>query len=213
MPEVDDYLRLREMAARLAEAEARENTAAEELARLKRRESEKVERENRASAARSEARAIKDRIAALDRQLAQHLTPEASAKLEEEGLALLERQDELEARAAEDEEFLRGFATTLEEIRRDVAAAVAEAASAREMARAEAARLSAELPEGWPAAFAKVAAKKLAHGPFSRLQGVQCAFCRFTVSRPFESEVEAQLLLKACPGCGRLFLPHKAVAG
>lgn len=213
VPDVEDYLRLREMAAQLAAAEAWESTGAEERARLSRRESEKAEREGRLASLRVEARQIKDQIASLDRELAQRLTPEATARLEEEGFALLGKQDEMEGMITEAETFLAGFGNTLGDIKMEVEAAVADAHAKRDAARAHAADLATALPPGWEGALGKALAKKPAHGPFSRLQGVNCAFCRFTVSRPFESEVEAQLLLKACPGCGRLFLPHKAVAG
>lgn len=213
MPEVDEYLRLKEMDALLTQAKLEATLVENELNRLKRRESEKAEREIQLNTLKQEAKDLAHKIADLDRQLTQRLSPETIQKLEEDGLALLVRQQELENQIEDSKSFLSGFEKTLQDIHQETADSISQHTLLKEQYLTRAKALEAELTEEWKRAYKKAQSKNLAHGVFSRIENGHCYFCRGAISRPIESEVEAQLLLKACPSCDRLFLPHKAVYG
>ena len=213
MPEVDDFFRLKEYDSLGREAMVAKSAMEEELARLKRRETELAERRQLLATREAEVRAMNHKMAELDRLLTQRLAPEAISKLEEEGLGILVRQQELEILIEEDRTFLAGFCATIEDIRRDIDSKISEHRLKEKVALNRQKALIPELPEGWLASYQKIAAKNPAHGVFSRIQSQQCQFCRFAVSKSVESEVDTQYLLKSCSSCGRLFLPYKAVAG
>lgn len=213
MPEVDEYLRLKEMDALLTQAKIETTSVENEVNRLKRRESEKAEREIQLNTLKTEAKDLAHKIADLDRQLTQRLSPETILKLEEEGLALLIRQQELENEIEDSKNFLAGFEKTLKEIHTEINEAISKHTLLKDQYLSRAQALESELSDDWKRAYKRIQAKNPAHGVFSRIENGHCYFCRGAVSRPLESEVEAQLLLKACPSCDRLFLPHKAVYG
>ena len=68
--------------------------------------------------------------------------------------------------------------------------------------------LKEELPSDFRQVLERVSARKLAHGPFTRIEGGSCYFCRYKISRLDESEVDMQKQLKICPQCSRIFLPY-----
>lgn len=213
MPEVEEYLRLKELDALLTQAKLESTNMDSELNRLKRRETEKAERQVQLNTVQAEFKDLTHKIAELDRQLSQRLSPDTITKLEEEGLNHLIRQQELEQAIEDHQTFLAGFQKTLTELTEDINKSINEATIRRDQALARAKLLEAELSPDWQRLYKKVSSQNLAHGSFSRIEDGHCLFCRGTVSKAFESEVEAQLLLKPCPSCGRLFLPHKAVYG
>jgi len=213
MLELEYFFSLREydsLGRNATELELRER---EELERIRRRSAERDSRTEVLRHARGELRAAEDELATLDRQLAQRLSVEAKQQLETQGLALLETQQRLEVEIDEHVAFLAGFAKTLEDITQEANAQIKLLQSQRKVLEERRALLWQGLPEDLRLAYQKVAAKKLAHGVFTRLQGLHCQFCRHAVSKGFESEVDTLVALKACPGCGRLVLPYKAVAG
>lgn len=213
MAEVDEYLRLKEMDALLTQAKREGAAMDSELNRLKRREGEKSERQVQLNLLQNEYKELAHQIAEVDRQLSQRLSPESIAKLEEVGLSHLIRQQELEELMQEHQTFLAGFEETLKELRNEINTAIGQHTRDRDQCLARAKLLQQELSPDWQRAYQKIMAQNPAHGPFSRIENGHCLFCRGTVSKLLESEVEAQLLLKPCPSCGRLFLPHKAVYG
>ena len=213
MAHVDEYLRLKEMDALLTQAKRDSIALDEELNRLKRREGEKAERQIQLNTLQTEYKELAHQIAEVDRQLSQRLSPETITKLEETGLNYLIRQQELEELMQEHQTFLAGFEETLNELREEIQAAMKQHTLLRDQNIERAKLLEQELSPDWQRAYRKIVSQNPAHGPFSRIDNGHCAFCRGTVSKLLESEVEAQLLLKPCPSCGRLFLPHKAVYG
>lgn len=213
MAEVDEYLRLKEMDALFTQAKHAAASMDSELNRLKRREAEKAERLVQLNTLQTEYRDLAHKIAEVDRQLSQHLSPDAMNKVEQQGLDYLIRQQELEQNIEEARTFLAGFEKTLQELTDEIQSAISKHRIDRDQSLARAKLLELELSPEWLRAYQKIQSKNPAHGVFSRIENGHCAFCRGAVSRPLESEVEAQLLLKACPSCGRLFLPHKAVYG
>lgn len=213
MINVEDYLLLREMSALHARSSVELQSMENELTRLKSRELQKEARVKELAETMAQCHLTEDRLTTIDRELTQHLSPERQSLLEEEGFKLLSILDELREKIQDDRQFLQGFEKTLAEIRAEVETQANFHRRESEMALAHAQEIAHKLPSGWPEAYERIAKRQPPHGPFSRIQGFKCAFCHYTVSRPLESEVESQLLLRACPSCGRLFLPHKAVAG
>lgn len=213
MPEVDEYLRLKEMDALLTQANKESEAMELEINRLRRRENEKAERHVQLTQLERESKDVVHKIAEIDRLLKQHLSGEAIEKLDEDGLTLLIRQQEIETLIEESKTFLSGFEKTLLEIKAEIDEAIVRHKNLRDQALMRAKLLEADLSPDTLRAYRKIAAAKPSHSTFSRIESGHCLFCRSAVSRPVESEVEAQLLLKACSSCGRLFLPHKAVYG
>lgn len=213
MPEIEEYLRLREMDAMLIQLRKATARMEDELNRLKRRENAKLDKEAELKVLVQETRAVEHQIAEMDRRLTQRLDPATIGQLEEEGLALLIRQQELELQQEDVRTFLGGYEKTLAELRSEIDKELVEARMQRDQAIARAEAIKNELPTEWREKYEKVAAKNLAHGPFTRITNTRCFICQYAVSRLVESEVDVQLLLKSCSGCGRLFLPYKAVAG
>ena len=213
MPAVDDFFRLKEYDSLGREAQALQGKMDEERSRLQRRAEELAARQAQLAERETAQRELGHQIAELERRLTQRLSPQANAQLEEEGLALLSRQDEIAAQIGEHRTFIQGFTRTIQELQGEIDAQLtawqAERAALLERAR----RLIPELPEGWHEAYQRVAQKKPAHGVFTRLAGLHCQFCRHAVSKVLQSEVDVGLMLKGCPGCSRLILPYKAVAG
>jgi predicted nucleic acid-binding Zn-ribbon protein len=213
MPDVEEYLRLREMDAMLIQMRKATARMEDELNRLKRRENAKLEKEAQLKTLTQEAKNLSHQIAELDRQLSQRLDSAAAAALEEQGLQLLIRQQELEQEQEDIRTFLGGYEKTLAELRAEIENELTDARLQRDQAMARAKAIKDELPAEWREKYEKVAVQNLAHGPFTRITDTRCFVCQYAISRVVESEVDVQLLLKSCPGCGRLFLPYKAVAG
>lgn len=213
MADVDDFFRLREYDSLMREVDRLRQGIAQETERLLRRKSEFEDRVKLLNSRESQFRQFNHQIAELDRRLAQHLSPEAKSKLEEEGLKLLSDQEEISQLIAEDQVFIKGFTRTVQELETEIQALIQsnEALIAQNLKRAE--LVYATLPSEWPAQYQRILAKKPAHGVFSRIENLKCQFCRYSISKVLESEVDVGLQLKGCPGCGRLLLPYKAVAG
>lgn len=213
MADVDDFFRLREYDSLMREVDRLRQGIAQEKERLSRRKSELEDRVKLLNSRDSQFRQFNHQIAELDRRLAQHLSPEAKSKLEEEGLKLLSDQEEISQLIAEDQVFIKGFTRTVQELETEIQALIQsnEALIAQNLTRAE--QVYETLPSEWPAQYQRIFAKKPAHGVFSRIENLKCQFCRYTISKVLESEVDVGLQLKGCPGCGRLLLPYKTVAG
>jgi predicted nucleic acid-binding Zn-ribbon protein len=213
MPEVDDFFLLKEYDSLGRAALAAESLKDEELARLKRREGELAERTAHLEAREAQNREMNHRMAELDRLMSQRLAPEALARAEEEGLNILVEQQHLELLIEEDRTFIAGFSQSIAEIREEVNSKIAAAQLEQKRTQERQASIAPQLPDGWLVSYQKIAAKKPPHGVFSRIQNLQCQFCRYSVSKIVESEVDTKCELRSCGSCGRLFLPYKAVAG
>ncbi len=213
MADVDDFFRLREYDSLMREVDRLRQGIAQESERLSRRKSELSDRIELLNSRESQFRQFNHQIAELDRRLAQHLSPEAKTKLEEEGLKLLSEQEEISQLISEDQVFIKGFTQTVQELESEILAEIqsSEAVIAQNLKRADS--VYATLPTEWHAQYQRILAKKPAHGVFSRIENLKCQFCRYTISKVLESEVDVGLQLKGCPGCGRLLLPYKTVAG
>jgi hypothetical protein len=120
MAKVDDFLIIREYDSLSREANSLKTQMDEELTRLKRREGDLADRQALLKTREADMRSLNDQIAELDRRLAQRLSPEMAAKVEEEGLAMLIRQQELEVEIEEHKTFLAGFSKTVKDIREEI---------------------------------------------------------------------------------------------
>ena len=213
MPEVDDFFLLKEYDSLGRAALAAQAVMDEELARLKRREGELAERTALMQTRIAQNREMNHRMAELDRLMKQRLSPEAITLAEDEGLQILIEQQQLESLIEEDRTFIAGFEKSIKEIQAEANSKIAAAQIELKRAQERQLLLAPQLPEGWLVRYQQILAKKPAHGVFSRILELKCQFCRYSVSKIVESEVDTKYELRACGSCGRLFLPYKAVAG
>ncbi|MBY0516546.1 MAG: hypothetical protein K2P81_06540 [Bacteriovoracaceae bacterium] len=213
MAEVDDFFLLREFDSLNRENESTQQKIRDEEERIKRRANELAQRKEQLSAREQSYKEMTHQIAELDRRLLQHLSPEMKAQLEEQGLELMTQQDQIDELIKEDKTFIVGYQKTLLELTSEIES---EIQILKNKILTHQKRLDSLLPTinpEWMEKYQKIRAKKLSHGSFSTLEGLHCKFCRHTVSKEFQSDVDVKLQLKSCPGCSRLILPYKAVAG
>lgn len=129
---------------------------------------------------------------------------------EEAGLTFLSREEEIEAEIKDNREFMQGLEKTIKEIEDEVSQDVSKLDAEITNLDLRVNLLMDELPADYKATLQKVTAKKLAHGPFTRVDQGSCYFCRYKISRIDESEIDMQKQLKQCPQCSRIFLPYGA---
>lgn len=129
---------------------------------------------------------------------------------EEAGLTFLEQEEAIENEMKENREFLEGLGKTIKEIEDEVSQEFAKLDTEISNFDLRLGLLMDELPADYKATLQKVSAKKLAHGPFTRVDQGSCYFCRYKISRIDESEIDMQKQLKQCPQCSRIFLPYGA---
>lgn len=129
---------------------------------------------------------------------------------EEAGLSFLSREEEIETEMKENREFLQGLDKTIKEIGDEVFQGVSKLDAEIINYDLRINLLMDELPTDYKTTLQKVTAKKLAHGPFTRVDQGSCYFCRYKISRIDESEIDMQKQLKQCPQCSRIFLPYGA---
>ncbi len=213
MAEVDDFFLLREFDSLSRENESTQQKIQEEQERLRRREGELAQRKESLSSRELKSKEITHQIAELDRRLLQHLSIEMKTLLEDQGLELMSQQEAIEELIKEDKTFIFGYLKSLDELKFEINA---EILNLKSITQSNQNRLDSLLPTikaDWMEKYKKIRAKKLAHGSFSTLEGLHCKFCRHTVSKEFQSDVDVKHQLKSCPGCSRLLLPYKTVAG
>ncbi len=130
--------------------------------------------------------------------------------LEDQGLEYLSLIDEAEQKITELKTFLSGLERTLDEISQEVREETSKMGEEIKNIDLRLELLMEELPSEFKTLLIKTTAKKLAHGPFTRIDQGSCFFCRFKISRIEESEIDMQKNLKTCPQCSRIFLPYGA---
>lgn len=128
--------------------------------------------------------------------------------LENDGLVLMDKQDSIQKEIDDDTTFLKGLEKTILEIESEASALIAEQKTELERIELRLKMLEEELPDNFQQVFRRTLLKKLAHGPFTRIDNASCFFCRHKVSRQEESEIDMQQNLKTCHQCGRIFLPY-----
>jgi predicted nucleic acid-binding Zn-ribbon protein len=130
--------------------------------------------------------------------------------LEDQGLEYLGFIDEAEQKITELKTFLSGLERTLDEISQEVREETSKMGEEIKNIDLRLELLMEELPSEFKTLLIKTTAKKLVHGPFTRIDQGSCFFCRFKISRIEESEIDMQKNLKTCPQCSRIFLPYGA---
>ncbi len=133
-----------------------------------------------------------------------------AAKLENELFGLLEQTEQIQQELNEAKTFLSGLEKTILEIDTEVSGEREEHQKAIAQLDLRLVLIKEELPTDFREALEKTLKKKLAIGPFTRIENGSCYFCRYKISRVEESEIDMQKMLKHCPQCTRIFLPYGA---
>jgi predicted nucleic acid-binding Zn-ribbon protein len=127
---------------------------------------------------------------------------------EEKGLLLLELLEANEGEIKDQQQFLAGLTKTITEISGEAQEIKAQEQRELENVELRMRLLEEELPPDFRALYHKTVSKKLAQGPFTRIEAGSCFFCRYKLSKMDESEIDAQQKLKVCHQCYRIFLPY-----
>ena len=130
------------------------------------------------------------------------------SNLEEKGFELLEQVEANETEAKDVKSFLAGLEKTIDEICEEALGEIERLQQEIKNTDLRIDSLMEELPQSFKNTLIKTTAKKLAHGPFTRVDGGSCFFCRHKISRTDESEIDMQQILKTCTQCDRIFLPY-----
>ncbi len=130
------------------------------------------------------------------------------SKLEEDGFILLQKLDENEMERQDIQTFLQGLEKTILEISLEAKNEIALFQNEITQIDLRLSGLIEILPEEFKNLLMKLLKKNLAHGPFTRMEGGSCFFCRYKISRVVESEIDSQKLLSQCPQCSRIFIPY-----
>jgi predicted nucleic acid-binding Zn-ribbon protein len=152
-------------------------------------------------------------IIEIDRTLSQRLSDESKAENEEKALNLLIAQQEVEVAREEKKTFLVGFEKTVEEITQESNEGIQDLERKIAHLKSRMTQLFSDLPEDFRSLVERVQAKNLSIGIFTKVQEGKCAMCRHKLSLDMQSDIDQKLILKACPGCSRLFLPYSVVSG
>ncbi|HXH30892.1 MAG TPA: hypothetical protein VNJ01_08775 [Bacteriovoracaceae bacterium] len=130
------------------------------------------------------------------------------ASLEEKGFLLLERVEENELQSKDIRSFLSGLEITIIDIEGEALAEIEKLKHEVKNIELRVSALMEELPPAFKNTLLRTTAKKLAHGPFTRVDSGSCFFCRHKISKLDESEIDMQQILKTCTQCDRIFLPY-----
>ncbi len=142
-----------------------------------------------------------------DEKKVQSFTSEI-AVLEEKGMELLTRQDEIETEIHDSKTFAVGIEKTISEILLEAKPELDKVDQEISNIDLRHKILMEDLPLDYKSLLLKITAKNLAHGPFTRIEQGSCYFCRYKISRMEEDEIDMQKSLKTCPQCTRIFLPY-----
>lgn len=158
-------------------------------------------------------KSIDREIIDIDRTLSQRLSDESKAENEERALNLLITQQAVEEAREDKKTFLVGFEKTVEEITQESNESIQDLERKIIHLNSRIKQLFSDLPEDWKSPVERVQAKNLSIGIFTKVQEGKCALCRHKLSLDMQSDIDQKLILKACPGCSRLFLPYSVVSG
>lgn len=136
-----------------------------------------------------------------------HFTEEIAA-LEDKGLELLTKLEEIETEIQDTKTFMEGLERTIAEIGSEVSKEIERINTELTQIELRINLLMEELPPDFRNTLLRVTARNPVHGPFTRVENGCCYFCRFKISRIDESEIDMQKNLKTCPQCSRIFLPY-----
>ncbi len=129
-------------------------------------------------------------------------------KLEEDGFVLFESIENNSTELKDTKTFLEGLEKTILEIQSEVDADILEKKHEIQNLELRLKLLEEELPSQFQQTLKRAQSKKLAHGPFTRVDSGSCYFCRHKLSKNDEIEIDLQQQLKICVQCDRIFLPY-----
>ena len=127
------------------------------------------------------------------------------------GFELIEKIEMIERDLKDHDTFLHGLENTMKEISLESLDEknlhVKEAQNLEERIK----RLHEELPDNFKGVYTRLMSKNFIHGPFTTIQNNACMFCRSSVSKVEESDIDTKFAITHCRQCGRLFLPYNAI--
>lgn len=129
-------------------------------------------------------------------------------EFEAQAFSYLETMETLELELQETVNFESGARKTLSDIEAEVELSVRSKENEANNLRSHLEDILNELSPSLRTSLDKLFAKKLAHGPFTKIAQGACMMCRFKISKTDEAEIDVQKLLKYCPQCTRIFLPY-----
>ena len=129
-------------------------------------------------------------------------------QLENDAFTLLEEVDALETEMQETITFEAGAQKTLDEISEEVNKLTSSKQHEITNIKNHLASIQEELPPHVKDLLLKLIAKKMVHGPFTKIADGACLMCRFKISKIDENEIDVHKNLKQCPQCQRIFLPY-----
>ena len=127
--------------------------------------------------------------------------------LEEEGLLVLEKIEELEKEIDEASDFLQGSLESLSEIKIEVTNACKAYQEEIDQLSSRVELLKVELPPLFQSKLELTLSKNIPISNFTRIKDESCEFCRYGLSKMDTKSIEDQLNLKICQSCSRIFLP------
>lgn len=132
-------------------------------------------------------------------------------ELEMMGLDLISKIDEVENNLKDHDVFIQGITKTIQEISKEALEQKNQHQKEAENLELRIKLLTDELPDQFQSTLTRLLAKNLPQGPFTTVHNQSCFFCRSSVSKVEESEVDTKFAIIHCRQCGRLFLPYTAV--
>lgn len=136
----------------------------------------------------------------------QALTEQVSF-LEENVLIVLENLESMEAEIKEHEDFINGVDETIEEIANEVKDFENKKNKEVENFKKRFLSLKDQLTGDFQATFKRLNQKEFKTSTFTRLNDISCEFCGLSIERPQLKEIDINMSLVTCKGCGRLILP------
>lgn len=130
--------------------------------------------------------------------------------LENQGLELLDKIENLEGTISDCETFLKGSAETLVEIQDEVEVFANEHQEKIKTLNSRISLLMESLPPLFQDRIKRTFEKNIAISSFTRVINGSCEFCKFALNKIDETNIEDKLQLKSCQSCGRLFIPQQA---
>jgi predicted nucleic acid-binding Zn-ribbon protein len=136
---------------------------------------------------------------------------ETIEKLEMDGLEMISQIDQIEQALKDHDTFLQGITKTISEI--SIESLETKNTHLKEISHLEMRLdlLVQELPDNFKMTYQRLMTKNFPLGPFTAVANQSCLFCRSSVSKVEESEIDTKFAIIHCKQCGRLFLPYTAV--
>ena len=213
MDTVEAFFQLKEYDSLCREQQSLTKEKSNLVDRIKLRQGELFEAQNELQKLIERYKEIDREIIQIDRNLSQRLSEEARAENEEKALTLLISQQEIEIAREEKKTFLVGFQKTVDEITQESNEGIQDLERKLTHLNSRIAQLFSDFAEDWRHQVEKVQSKNLSIGIFTKNQDGKCAMCRHKLSLENQSDIDQKLILKACSGCSRLFLPYRVVSG